>query len=58
MSRPFRRIVVSAGAGARVPESARRVDISLRHFDLRDIHELMAVIKARRPDLSLPKGFG
>jgi hypothetical protein len=46
MRRPLRRIVV-AGRTA-------HVDISPRHFVRRDINNLLAAIRARRPDLSLP----
>ena len=49
-SRPFRRIVVAGRAND--PEA--RVDISLRHFDLRDISQLLTAIHCHRPDLDIP----
>jgi len=49
-SRPFRRIVVCG----RKQNPDARVDISLRHFDLRDIAQLLAAIRASRPDLDIP----
>jgi hypothetical protein len=50
-SRPFRRIVVKGPAHKR----DAFVDISLRHFRLEDIQELLTEIHARRPDLPIPK---
>jgi hypothetical protein len=49
-SRPFRRIAVYRGKD----DPNTRVDISLRHFDLNDINQLLAVIHAHRPDLDIP----
>jgi hypothetical protein len=48
-SRPFFRIAVY---GSRDPNTF--VDISLRHFRLEDIQELLATIRNRRPDLDVP----
>ncbi len=49
-SRPFRRIVVHG----RKHDPKAFVDISLRHFRLDDIEELLATIRTRRPDLHVP----
>ncbi len=49
-SRPFRRIVVCG----RKNDPNARVDISLRHFDLDDISQLLTAIHAHRPDLDIP----
>jgi hypothetical protein len=49
-SRPFRRIAVYG----RKQEPDARVDISLRHFDLKDIAQLLAAIRTSRPDLDIP----
>jgi hypothetical protein len=49
-SRPFRRIAIYGHK--RRPRSY--VDVSLRHFKLLDINELMSEIHNRRPDLSIP----
>jgi len=49
-SRPFRRIVVYG----RKDDPKTRVDISLRHFDLKDISQLLTAIHAHRPDLDIP----
>jgi len=49
-SRPFRRIVVH---GRRhIPNAL--IDISLRHFRLSDIDELLRTIRKHRPDLVVP----
>jgi len=50
-ARPFRRLVVLGPR--RDPDT--RIDISLRHFRASDIDRLMTEIRARRPDLTLPK---
>jgi hypothetical protein len=49
-SRPFRRIVVCG----RKNDPNARVDISLRHFDLNDISQLLTALHAHRPDLDIP----
>lgn len=49
-SRPFRRIVVCG----RKHDPNARVDISLRHFDLKDIDQLLTAIRTCRPDLDVP----
>lgn len=49
-SRPFRRIAIY---GRRHDQNAR-VDISLRHFDLKDINQLLATIRTCRSDLDIP----
>jgi len=49
-ARPFRRLVI---VGSRRDPSAR-IDVSLRHFRGADIDNLLAAIRARRPDLVLP----
>lgn len=49
-SRPFRRIVVCG----RKQDPNARVDISLRHFDLNDINQLLTAIRAYRSDLEIP----
>ena len=51
-SRPFRRIVVYG----RKNESDARVDISLRHFHLDDINQLLAAIHEHRPEIEIPYG--
>jgi hypothetical protein len=48
-ARPFRRVVIYGNAVH--PES---IDISLRHFQPRDIDELLGEIHLRRPDLVVP----
>jgi hypothetical protein len=50
-SRPFRRIVVEGRGYKR----NAFVDISLRHFRLEDIKELLTEVHVRRPDLTIPK---
>jgi hypothetical protein len=50
-SRPFRRIVVCG----REDDPTARVDISLRHFELKDIDQLLTTIHERRPDLDVPR---
>lgn len=49
-SRPFRRIVVYG----RKHDPDAFIDISLRHFRLEDIEELLTAIRTRRPDLAIP----
>jgi len=49
-SRPFRRIVIRGHK--RHPHDY--IDVSLRHFRPADIDELLAVIRAQRPDLAVP----
>jgi hypothetical protein len=49
-SRPFRRIVVCG----RENDPNARVDISLRHFDVHDISQLLTALHAHRPDLDIP----
>ena len=49
-SRPFRRIVVCGPKD----DSNAQVDISLRHFDLKDIEQLLMAIRVHRPDLDVP----
>jgi len=49
-ARPFRRIVVYGNAGHPVVF----IDISLRHFQPRDIDELLAKIRVCRPDIAVP----
>ena len=49
-SRPFRRVVIHG----RKHDTKAFIDISLRHFRLNDIEELLAAIHERRPDLTFP----
>jgi hypothetical protein len=49
-SRPFRRIVVYGHRG----HTVAYIDISLRHFQPRDIDEVLREIHIRRPDLVVP----
>jgi hypothetical protein len=49
-SRPFRRIVVCGNKD----DPKARVDISLRHFNLNDIGQLLRVIHTHRRDLEIP----
>ena len=49
-SAPFRRIKISDRSG-------HYINISLRHFRVEDIHELMCWVHKCRPDLVMPKGF-
>jgi hypothetical protein len=51
-SRPFRRIVVYG----RKNDSDAHVDISLRHFHLDDIDQLLAAIHEHRPEIEIPYG--
>jgi hypothetical protein len=48
-SRPFRRLVIIP---RHAPDSF--IDVSLRHFRLDGIHQLLSVIQEHRPELSLP----
>lgn len=50
-SRPFRRIVIHGHNS----EPNAFIDVSLRHFRLEDIEELMTAIHGHRPDLAIPK---
>jgi len=50
MPRPFRRVAIYG----RRHDSAAFIDISLRHFRLEDIEELLTAIRERRPDLTVP----
>jgi hypothetical protein len=49
-SRPFRRVVVIP-----LHHPKQFIDISLRHFRLEDIEDLMTAIRNSRPDLELPR---
>jgi hypothetical protein len=49
-SRPFRRIVIHGHKH----DPKAFVDVSLRHFRLDDVDEMMNVIRAHRPDLTVP----
>ena len=49
-SRPFRRIVIHG----RKRDPNAFVDVSLRHFRLDDIDEMMTAIRTHRPDLRVP----
>jgi hypothetical protein len=49
-SRPFRRIVIDGATH----DPKAFVDVSLRHFRLDDINEMMSAIRAHRPDLRVP----
>lgn len=51
-SRPFRRIAIYARESHC---EGKFIDVSLKHFVAEDIRNLMRVIHARRPDLTLPK---
>lgn len=51
MSRPFRRIAIY-GVGS---DKSKFIDVSLRHFNLDDIRELLQNIHKHRPDLTIPK---
>jgi hypothetical protein len=48
--RPFRRIVVYAQHS-----SGKFIDVSLKHFVLRDVRKLIQAIKNHRPDLVTPE---
>jgi hypothetical protein len=50
-SRPFRRVVIHG----RDQKRNCYIDISLRHFHLEDIRDLMSGIRKYRPDLTLPQ---
>lgn len=50
-ARPFLRIVILGD----VQYQPTTIDISLRHFAPRDIDELLAEIRVRRPDLTVPQ---
>lgn len=50
-ARPFRRIVIYGNDRLQ----ATYIDISLRHFAPRDIDKLLAEIRVRRPDLTVPQ---
>lgn len=50
LTRPFQRIVIH---GKRRDPTAF-VDVSLRHFDLKDIGALLLEINRRRPELTIP----
>jgi hypothetical protein len=52
-SRPFRRIVL-LGSKHRLNE---QIDVSLHHFQSEDIKKLLAEIRNRRPDISIPSMF-
>jgi hypothetical protein len=49
-SRPFRRIVIF---GDKHDHNAR-IDVSLRHFRIQDIKNLISAIGERRPDIKIP----
>jgi hypothetical protein len=49
-SRPFRRIEIYGNKH----DPKAFVDVSLRHFRLGDINQMMNAIRARRPDLKVP----
>lgn len=49
--RPFRRIAIYP---ANVGISRKWIDISMKHFVIGDIQNLLAVIREKRPDLTLP----
>lgn len=49
-ARPFRRIAVYG----RKHDPNARIDVSLRHFQLRDIEQLLTKIRQLRPDLKVP----
>jgi hypothetical protein len=49
-SRPFRRIVIHGATH----DPKAFVDVSLRHFRLDDINEMMCAIREQRPDLRVP----
>jgi len=49
-ARPFRRIVILG----RRSDPRALIDISLRHFRNKDIENLLAAIRERRPDITLP----
>lgn len=50
MPRPFRRVAIYG----RPHDPSAFIDVSLRHFRLEDIEELLAVIQERRPNLTVP----
>jgi hypothetical protein len=50
-SRPFRRIEIHG----RKSDPKAFVDVSLRHFRLDDVDEMMTAIRMHRPDLKVPK---
>jgi len=49
-ARPFRRIVIHGN----IQHQPTSIDVSLRHFAPKDIDELLAEIRVRRPDLTIP----
>ena len=54
MNRPFRRITIY---GKTSLEARNFIDVSLKHFNLDDIHKLMKIIHERRPDVPMPKAW-
>jgi hypothetical protein len=50
-SRPFRRIVIVGHRG----KGGELIDVSLRHFQIEDIRNLLSAIRQHRPDLAFPK---
>lgn len=50
-ARPFRRIVIHGN----IQHHTTSIDVSLRHFAPKDIDELLAEIRVRRPDLAIPQ---
>ncbi len=53
MSRPFRRISIYGSTS----EGMKKIDVSLKHFNLDDIRKLMKIIHDLRPDLAMPKDW-
>jgi hypothetical protein len=49
--RPFRRIAIYP---VNVNESHKWIDVSMKHFVIGDIQNLLAFIRDKRPDLMLP----
>jgi hypothetical protein len=50
LTRPFRRIVIHGNR----KDSKAFVDVSLRHFEPKDISDLLREINRRRPELTIP----
>lgn len=53
MRRPARRITIYA----ETHEGPKVIDVSLKHFNTRDIRKLMKMIHEQRPDLDMPEGW-
>lgn len=52
--RPLQRLVLCPSDGR---DQFTCIDVSLKHFSAEDIRELLQMIRAKRPELELPKGW-